>query len=317
MASHGVGLPPDPALPLLVYGAFRPGELAHRLLDGHLQSPPLPAVVEGCELRLRDGLPLLVTPARGSVHGDVLHLEPRGYEVVADYEPEDLYRWVERPLDARVGDDVVRVNALRGYKPDRGVDPEPVSEWAGHQDPLFGHGMAALGEQALSAVRRAHIGAPQELEFWARFIRLQGLYLTAWTVAERVSTLAFGPEMGPMARVKGLDDWKASTEAIEEAQPPSVQVLDSRDPEALKRSEKHGFFSTWYESRSNLSHRGKAAMNDAQLVRASLIGLHDTLRVLLGNQIPGLAQVWRDGQSARRRQQLHEPWLLRIALQEP
>ncbi len=313
MTSQGVGLPRDPALPLLVYGAFRPGELAHRLLDGQLQSPPLSAVVEGAELRLRDGLPLLVTPARGSVRGDVLHLDTPGYEVVADYEPKHLYRWVE--LDARVGDALVRVNALRGYRPHRGVDPEPVFEWAGHQDPLFGHGMAALGEQALSAVRRAHISAPQEPELWASFIRLQGLYLTAWTLAERVSALAFGPEMDPMVRVKRLDGWKASTQAIQGAHPPPVRVFDSRDPETLKCSEKHGFFTTWYASRSNLSHRGKAAMTDAELVRASLIGLHDTLRVLLGNQIPGLAQVWRDDQSARR-QQLEEPWLLRIALQE-
>lgn len=308
-----MGVPKDMNLdlPLLVYGAFRPKELAHARLVDCLTSDPRPARVQGYELRLRDGLPLLVERPGATLEGDVLHLSAQGYAVVGDYEPKALYRWVVIP--ALVDGQEVPVNALSGYKPDDGVEPEPVAQWRGHDDPLFGPGLAAIGDQALPLVRRPHPGAPGDASFWPRFIRLQGLYLTTWTVAERVSTLVFGPGIDPGERVARLDGWVPAQDAVERASPPDVRAFDSRNPKKVASSAtKDAFFNVWYAARSNLSHRGKAAMTDADLVRRSLIGLHDTMRLLLLQQLPGLFAVWQKADNQSPKPGLREPWLLRM-----
>jgi hypothetical protein len=46
--------------------------------------------------------------------------------------------------------------------------------------------------------------------------------------------------------------------------------------------------------RSNLLHRGKSAFRDAELVRVSLVELHDALRSYLLERFPEFGHVWRE-----------------------
>jgi hypothetical protein len=45
----------------------------------------------------------------------------------------------------------------------------------------------------------------------------------------------------------------------------------------------------YYQVRSNLSHRGKSAFRDAQLVHKSVTELADVMRILLEGQTPALS----------------------------
>lgn len=65
-----------------------------------------------------------------------------------------------------------------------------------------------------------------------------------------------------------------------------VEITDSRDPEYCISTARGRPFDAWYRVRSNLSHRGKAAFTDFELVERSVVGLHDALRLLLGRQLP-------------------------------
>ena len=305
-----VGAPADPSLPFLAYGTFRPGELAHEQVKLDLRHEPDPVVVPHHVLRLRDGLPLLEEAAGSEVRGELLHLGPAGYAAVGEYEPRKLYRWAT--VQARSAAGPTHANALLGKSPSKGSEAEFLQEWRGALDPLFGPGLHALGEQAVQAVKHRHPPAPHEVNFWSRFILLQGTYLTAWTVAERLSAMAFGPRLDPTQKVTRLGTWEAAMAAVAAADPPPITVYDSRGLRARQGSAGGNFFTAWYGTRSNLSHRGKAAMTDYSLVQNSLIGLHDTLRVLLGERLPGLQDVWRQaGQSSGRPSRLPEPWLLR------
>lgn len=302
----GVGSPPDTALPMFVYGALRPGELAHQgLLAVQPQLRTRPARLSEHEIRLRDGLPFLKPGVSGRVTGDLLDLDQAGYKRACAYEPRDLYKWSQVTVGTDSGP--VQANTLLGKRLERGTEPESLTTWTGASDPLFAFGVPALGDQALRLLRQGARRDPRTRGFWDQAVALQGAFLTAWTVAERLSVLAFGPDLGPVARIKALDAWEPTRAAVDLASPPFVRVHDSQDASApVDFAEKP--FEAWYTARSNLSHRGKAATADVRLLRDSLMGLHDVLRQLLAGQVRGLADVWREEPG-----RLVEPWLLSVA----
>jgi hypothetical protein len=60
------------------------------------------------------------------------------------------------------------------------------------------------------------------------------------------------------------------------------------------RDDGSGAARLWYAVRSNLSHRGKSAFQDGQLLRRCLIDLHDTFELMLIHEIPVLEARWAD-----------------------
>lgn len=48
----------------------------------------------------------------------------------------------------------------------------------------------------------------------------------------------------------------------------------------------------WYQVRSNLTHRGKAAFKENRLLLTATIDLYNTLFFFLGDEVPGLIQQW-------------------------
>ncbi|HEX6521818.1 MAG TPA: hypothetical protein VF070_17705 [Streptosporangiaceae bacterium] len=65
-------------------------------------------------------------------------------------------------------------------------------------------------------------------------------------------------------------------------------IIDSRDPGTRLRLGADGTGAARYycRVRSNLSHRGKSAFRDAQLVHKSVTELADAMRILLDGQMP-------------------------------
>lgn len=157
--------------------------------------------------------------------------------------------------------------------------------WSSADDPLFREGLNEIARLA-----RHHLGnvrpMPADMDgFWAVFLPHQGLYLTLCTVLERYTALAFGHRLEVGERLKALKADPAARRAVEDASPPEVTVFDSRNPRTPLRVPGPQSFDAWYRVRSNLSHRGKAAYTDFELVERSVVGLHDTLRLLLAREL--------------------------------
>jgi hypothetical protein len=72
-------------------------------------------------------------------------------------------------------------------------------------------------------------------------------------------------------------------------------VVDAHDAadRVVMRSDGAHAADYFYRIRSNLSHRGKSAFRDGQLVFTALVQLHDAIRALLADQLPTRADEWR------------------------
>lgn len=273
---------------IFVYGSLRRGELAHR------QIAPFVAAVEPAEvtehrLDVRDGLPFMIQSPGWTVEGDLLSAVPGQAGELLDrirsYEGTALYS--ECNVSVRTqGGATAEALAFVGRHADRG-HPVPLDRpWSSAEDPVFRAGLdeiACLTRHHLENVRPV----PADMDgFWAVFLPLQGLYLTLCTVLERYTALTFGHRLDVAERLKRLRAHPAACCAAEDASPPEITVVDSRDPTKRLRVPGPRSFDAWYGVRSNLSHRGKAAYTDFELVERSVVGLHDTLRLLLACELP-------------------------------
>ena len=79
-------------------------------------------------------------------------------------------------------------------------------------------------------------------------------------------------------------------------------VVDSRDPGRRHRlaADGTGAAEYFYQVRSNLSHRGKSAFQDAQLVHKAVTELRRAMRILLDRQLPAVDGVNRDSAAIAR-----------------
>ena len=67
-------------------------------------------------------------------------------------------------------------------------------------------------------------------------------------------------------------------------------MVDCRDPSSHYRLAEDGTGAAkyFYQVRSNLSHRGKGAFRDVQLVLKAVTELQEAMRILLDRQRPGV-----------------------------
>ncbi|MDP1820906.1 MAG: gamma-glutamylcyclotransferase [Acidimicrobiales bacterium] len=291
-AEPGLGLPPDLGLPLFVYGLLQPNELAHEHVVGALSAVE-PAAVDGAVLRIRDGLPLFCVADHGRVRGSVLWpTDPaESYRRIGAFEPRHHYKW--GTVTADVADRRVLTNVLVGRRPRHGTPDEVFEDWRGAMDPTFSHMMGAIDEMVTEhAVPPFPMAPGHSGDMWDRFVRLSATYLVLWSVVERYATLRFGATLEPMARlraVQGSTDFQAAAGPY--VAEPIRAVVDSRNPEKKVglRTDGSNALTYWYLVRSNLSHRGKSAFRDGELLRTCTLGLHATMRALL-ESMPGPAE---------------------------
>lgn len=287
----GVGVPPDTALPFFAYGLLKSRELAHRSVIGDDLERSRDAVIIGATLRYRDGLPILDDQSTGGlVRGELLWLDGDGeaYSRIGDFEPRRHYRWVTRHV--LIDDTEVAANVLAGRSPRKGSTHEDFESWTSAEDPVLTSGLCVvtdLGfEVALDEVPAMPGTSP---ELWSRFFRMSAAYLLLWSAVERFTSLAFGPALDPMERVRLLDEMPSFRAAVLRVEVrPGQRVVDSRDPSShyQVREDGAGAAQFWYAIRSNLSHRGKSAFQDGQLLRHALIDLHAVVKVMLTSELP-------------------------------
>jgi hypothetical protein len=279
--------PKDGSKPLFVYGLLKRGELAFGLVDGFTTRVE-PAHMRGA-LRIRDGLPLLDIEAHGSVDGWLLWFETsrlaEAWSVICSFEPAAQYRWDVG--SARVSGEEITANVLAGRKLRAATASEPVSVWSARSDPVFTEGMAEV-RRLVSETASSGVGSqPDTEEFWRLFFRLQAAYLLLWSIVERYTAFRFGPAIDPTRRAARLDDDEAFRAAVLASGAKPGTVVDSRDPERKYRlaADGKGAAQYFYAMRSNLSHRGKSAYRDAQLVYKATTELAAVMEILVGQQL--------------------------------
>ena len=283
-------IPEDTTLPFFAYGLFKPGQPLHRHLEPFLEGLPVPGKVRG-SLLVRDGLPLLKDDSTGAVDGYVIRFRlgrgDDGYAAIGSREPRKQYRWKRLELTDPPG---LRANTLAGYHPGKGsVDNEgPV--WQSGDDSVLRDGLGLIRRIADEHGSRPFRSAPPESFEWDRLFRLQMAYLFLWTVIERYAALAYGPGLEPGKKVKALGEDPLFREILSATTSRSHRLFSSQNPDdsaSLDTGNPQTSAKYYYQIRNNLTHRGKGAWKDAEIVRQSL---RELLTIIEGivDRTPGL-----------------------------
>jgi hypothetical protein len=281
--------PDDLARPLFAYGLLKPGELAFSLVEPFVTRREEASV--GGTLWLRDGIPLFDKTGDGRVAGWLLWFDPaardQAWSAVCYFEPAEQYRWEEAKTQSGEGQ-THKANVLAGRKVRAGSAGENTQEWTARQDPVFTEGLAEVRRLVQETALDGVSSQPDTPELWSSFFRLQAGYLLLWSIVERYTALRYGPGLDPGERVKQLGKDPSFREAVAAAGAREDVVVDSRDPDSRLRlrADGTGAAGYFYRVRSNLSHRGKSAFKDAQLVHKAVTELSAAMQILLERQMP-------------------------------
>jgi hypothetical protein len=259
--------------PFFAYGIFKPSQLGFLQLKQLVSTVSMPCSVAGT-LRIRDGLPILSLEGTGNVTGVILFFKERlnadAYDRIAALEPEKQYRWEE----LKSGD--TTVNVLVGKSPNRGSVACEDREWDGRKDPLFTVALEVI-EEILQ----------QNRDFdWSLkpSFRLQMAYLLLWSAIERYVSLRYHLRENAVRKVNELADEPNFCAALKAHVKTPRHVYSASGPEekvGLDPNKPLAALKYYYQVRSNITHRGKAATMDHNVVCASLDELvrifHDVL----------------------------------------
>lgn len=279
-----LGMPERSDLPYFAYGLFKPGELAHGQVKPLLHGVPEEAWVSGA-LYIRDGLPLLKLGGMDYVQGYLMRFRDpeEAYAKISAFEPKKHYKWSTD--EVRVRDTGELVNVLLGRSPERASVHDEEGEWTGRRDPVLTTGLTVVGEVADRLAREEFV--PYSFD-WRRLFQLQMAYLFLWTVVERYAALSYGPTLEPMDKVRMLGEDPAFVRALEQVVTREDRVYDSRNPRNradLNPKRASSSADYYYYVRSNLSHRGKGAWKDGEIVRKSLLELYDAVHLIMKERI--------------------------------
>ena len=301
-----VGLPTQLSLPFFAYGIFRPDEIAWPRIISFVESSD-ELNIDGWELRERNGLPLAAQARDVRLLGHrVRFTDPRSaYELIGNVEPSGEYKWVS-VIDS-TGENC---NLLAAKEPK--TSTEPISQWSSSRDPLFQFGMAFVsGVISDTALRLAEIGPfGDSASDWKPYFELQGAFLTLWSVFERYAAFRYGAEFQPSDEVGGQKRAPATAKIYETARSEEFRlaICNAQIDEDFKvfsvrenkpkRVTRDGLLDpekavkAWYQVRSNLTHRGKAAYKENRLLLTATIDLYNTLFFFLCDEVPGLNKQW-------------------------
>jgi gamma-glutamylcyclotransferase (GGCT)/AIG2-like uncharacterized protein YtfP len=300
--------------PLFVYGTLKKNEIAYHQI-AELVDHTIPASLNNFALYIRDGIPLVIPTQGWRVSGELIYAKPHTYEellkVVDKYEGVRLYERQESKaqLDIRNSDSTspsidngvecyvyVGVNYKNGHA-------EPIHEpWSSSLDPIFSESFPELFKEIKSVIQNSNEPFPGQYD-WKLYNDLAGKHLLLVTIIERIAYLKFGEQFTELGE-KGFNDrvMKRITELGKTSEFKnaynkvksldgifSVEVFDSRNAARSLSTGKMGqAMDAWYQVRSNLQHRGKAAWRDFNILRNSLTGLTNVTRFLLIEIIPEL-----------------------------
>lgn len=265
--------PPNIDLPFFAYGLFRPGQLAFFQLREFVSNVTDPTQVAG-RLRLRDGLPAIY-PTRNDelVKGALVTFLPgqaaAAYDRISALEPDKYYRWDEAQVDGKP------VNVLVGQPPEKGSKSYEEANWNGWTDPLFTAALDVV-EETLNS---------QEFDWNLKpLFRLQMAYLLLWSAIERYVSLRYHLGDSVIGKVAQLAHESAFAQGLQRHVKSRREVYRAdrpREKEVLDPGSPKKAVLYYYQVRSNITHRGKGAVQDYELLEKSLNELLPIFRDVL------------------------------------
>lgn len=303
-----------PLKPIFVYGTLKQNEIAYHQI-ATMVDYTIPATLQNFALYIRDGIPLVI-PAQGwKVTGELIYAKPDAYkeliQTIDNYEGVRLYERQESSAqpDIRTSQTIypsinneVECYVYVGLNYQNG-NAEPIHEpWSSSSDPIFSESFPALFKEIKSVIQGTNEPFPGQYD-WKLYNDLAGKHLLLVTIIERIAYLKFGEQYTEVSK-NGFNDrvMKRITELGKTSEFKnafnkvmvlngiySVKVFDSRNASRSLSTGKVGqAMDAWYQVRSNLQHRGKAAWRDFDILRNSLTGLANVTRFLLLEVIPQL-----------------------------
>jgi len=263
-------MPKDTSIPFFSYGIFRVGGISFICVKEHIKDVLKNKRAVG-KLLVRDGIPIIDTQEKTSyVSGDIFYFKEEeceeAYKKIIELEPEKYYTWEQQKIDG------VEVNLLSGVKAKKGSVVAENSLWdSWNDDPLFNTAFEIIEEDLVSMKFKSIDGK--------KFLKLQMLYLLLWTSIERYLGLRYsfrGAEIS--SKIRSLANNKNFIEILERRTANSnYRKIYSTD----KVEKALTFYSNnaqksldyYYRVRCNITHRGKAALEDSDLVEKCLVDL--------------------------------------------
>ena len=263
-------MPKDTSIPFFSYGIFRVGGISFIGVKEHIKDVLKNKRAVG-KLLVRDGIPIIDTQEKNSfVSGDIFYFKEEeceeAYKKIIELEPEKYYTWEQQKIDG------VEVNLLSGVKAKKGSVVAENSLWdSWNDDPLFNTAFEIIEEDLVSIKFKSIDGK--------KFLKLQMLYLLLWTSIERYLGLRYSFRGADISsKIRSLASNKNFIEILERRTANSnYRKIYSTD----KVEKALTFYSNnaqksldyYYRVRCNITHRGKAALEDSDLVEKCLVDL--------------------------------------------
>lgn len=289
---------PNTKLPIFVYGALKPGEIAHGLIkDGVLSDQRLDLF--GYQLLILDGLPRLVESdnQNHSVEGFLIWIKPEYYQVIEDFEPvkpgqDQIYKWIE--LETPNGTCNALMNSIKDATRSR---HELRSRWSLVDDVLVTRVVPYL-EAKFSNHSQSDIQnrASPSIEDDFAFLEMQASFLLLWSFFERLTLFLYGSAYKEswsetLKRIEKDERWVSAIQAANVDK--QLRTRSHRNPNA--RSESIGGpFRVWLNARNNIAHRGKSAYKERTALRRKLRDMTETVKQFLLNEDPRIEKYWND-----------------------
>ena len=231
------------------------------------------------KLSERDGLPLLVQGDE-VVKGHLIRFtsaqSAEAYTTINSIEPDKLYLWKTALVIKREREE--SANVLFGRKPGRGAAAAEYKVWDGRKDPLY--------TAALDGVRRTLESHPQYQLDLEPFGHRPRAYLLLWCSIERFVSFKYHLGLNATEKVFKLAEDPVFARALQEriGSGSGREVFRSDDPEkkeVLDPNNPRRALGYYYQIRSNVTHRGKTAIRDHEMLLASVTELLDIFSTVL------------------------------------
>jgi gamma-glutamylcyclotransferase (GGCT)/AIG2-like uncharacterized protein YtfP len=275
----------DTALPFFAYGFLRPGEIGYLQIERFVDVGSVRRASVSGQLWLRDGLLLLEPTGDSLIEGFLLRFRPdqaeAAYRTIDELEPYKLYRW--DTAEVSIDGSTVKANVLFGRSPQSGSELWRLDDWHVADDPLFNEAL----QEIESIATEPNPADPTEPRV---FFRKQMAYLLLWSSIERYASLRWGfGGQNVTKRVERLAEEPAFRNALAEVVKQERRVRRTDDPSrssVLDRARPLQSIRYYYQVRSNMVHRGKAAIRDRQIVEGSLHELLHIYKHVLDETLP-------------------------------
>lgn len=274
-------LPNDTNFPFFSYGIFKPGELVFFRIWEFVKNIDRNCSINST-LLIRDGLPIIDSEENGQVYGVLIYFKKNraieAYQRIIEIEPDKHYRWGKIEV-LNKNNKKFFANVLLGKSPKRGSVHQDNFYFEGRKDPLF--------NDAFDVIKEVINNCENYEGEKSRFFKLQMAYLLLWTIIERYVTIRYhlgGNNIMQKIHELGNDELfckelsKIKVEKrhiIRSDQPRTKVTLDYNDP---KKS-----LDYYYQIRSNIVHRGKAAYDDHRMLYRSTVELFGIMEKTIHN----------------------------------